>query len=135
MSPPNIVLVLGVSGMLGNAVFRFFSGSPGFAVWGSARSTAARRHFQPALQERIVCGIDVEQPDQLAALLAHTRPQLIVNCIGLVKQVAEADDPLMALPINALLAHRLARLASLVAARLVHVSTDCVFAVTRGGYR
>ena len=134
-SPSTTALVLGVSGMLGNAVFRFLSDSPGFAVWGSVRSATARRHFVPALHDRIVCGVDVEQPDQLAALLARTRPQLIVNCIGLVKQLAEADDPLAALPINALLPHRLARLASLVGARLVHVSTDCVFAGTRGGYR
>lgn len=128
------VLVLGITGMLGNAMFRLFANSPGLDVHGSARSSAALRHFPEPLRARIVTGIDVAQPDQLAALLERTRPQVIVNCIGLVKQLAEADDPLAALPINSLLPHRLVRLSSLIGARLIHVSTDCVFAGTRGGY-
>jgi dTDP-4-dehydrorhamnose reductase len=129
------VLVLGASGMLGNAVLRVFAEQPGWDVHGSARSAAALHHFAPPLRERIVTGVDVENPDQLAALLARTRPGLIVNCVGLVKQLAEAEDPLAALPVNALLPHRLARLAGLVGARLVHVSTDCVFSGSRGNYR
>jgi dTDP-4-dehydrorhamnose reductase len=55
--------------------------------------------------------------------------------VGLVKQLAEAEDPLAALPINALLPHRLSRLCSLVGARLVHISTDCVFSGAKGCYR
>jgi dTDP-4-dehydrorhamnose reductase len=128
------VLVLGISGMLGNAMFRLFADSPGIEVQGSTRSAAALRHFPKALSPRIVTGIDVEHTDQLAALLERTRPQIVVNCIGLVKQLADADDPLAALPINALLPHRLARLCSLIGARLIHVSTDCVFSGVRGAY-
>jgi dTDP-4-dehydrorhamnose reductase len=62
------------------------------------------------------------------------RPSVVVNCIGLVKQLAQADDPLSALPINALLPHRLARLCGLVGARFVHISTDCVFNGRKGSY-
>lgn len=132
--PTTTVLVLGASGMLGNATFRVFSESPGFIAYGSVRSGATLRHFDAASRARIISGVDVEQPDQLAALFARVRPQIVINCIGLVKQLAEAEDPLAALPINALLPHRLARMASLVGARLVHVSTDCVFTGSRGGY-
>lgn len=128
------VLVLGITGMLGNAMFRLLADSPGIEVQGSSRSAAALRHFPEALHPRIVTGIDVEHPDQLTALLERTRPQVVVNCIGLVKQLAEAEDPLAALPINSLLPHRLARLCALIGARLVHISTDCVFSGTRGAY-
>jgi len=134
MTQPATALVLGTSGMLGNAVFRVFAQDPAWTVWGSARSASVLQHFPQALRAHIVTGIDVENPDQLAALLQRTRPSLIVNCIGLIKQLAEASDPLSALPVNALLPHRLARLAALVGARLVHISTDCVFSGTRGGY-
>jgi dTDP-4-dehydrorhamnose reductase len=51
-----------------------------------------------------------------------------------VKQLAEADDPLTALPINSMLPHRLARLCELAGARLVHISTDCVFSGAKGMY-
>jgi len=71
----------------------------------------------------------------LARVFAEVKPQTVVNCIGLIKQLADANDPLQALPVNAMLPHRLARLCELGGARLVHISTDCVFAGTRGNYR
>lgn len=129
------VLVLGAAGMLGNAMLRLFAGSPGFAAWGSARTTASLRLLPAEHQKRLVPGVDVENSDNLVRLLAQVRPNVVINCIGLVKQLAEADDPLQAIPINALLPHRLARLCKLAGARLIHVSTDCVFDGRRGPYR
>ena len=128
-------LVLGVSGMLGNAVFRLFADTPGIDVTGTARSGAVTSRFREDLRSRILTGVDVEQLDSLTRTFASVRPDVVVNCIGLVKQLAEADDPLAALPINAILPHRLARLCDVAGARLVHVSTDCVFLGTRGMYK
>ena len=128
------VLVLGVTGMLGNAVFRLFSASPGFEVTGTARSSGSLSRLPEALRGRVLLGVDVDQFDSLAGAFAQARPDVVINCIGLVKQLAEADDPLAALPINAILPHRLARLCAVAGARLVHVSTDCVFLGTKGGY-
>ncbi len=54
--------------------------------------------------------------------------------MGLVKQLDGAEDPLSAIPINSLLPHRLARLCDLVGARLIHMSTDCVFDGHNGRY-
>ena len=129
------VLVLGASGMLGNAMLRTLAAGAALDVYGTARAASVRRFFPPELGDRILAGVDVENQDSLARVLAEVKPQAVVNCIGLVKQLAEADDPLAALPINAMLPHRLARLCVLGGARLVHVSTDCVFAGTKGNYR
>lgn len=128
------VLVLGISGMLGNTVLRYFADDSRYQVFGSARSSAVRRAFPPSLAERIMLGTDVDNPDSLALLFAKVQPDVVINCIGLVKQLAEANDPLQAIPINSLLPHRLARLCAIAGARLVHVSTDCVFDGARGGY-
>jgi dTDP-4-dehydrorhamnose reductase len=128
------ILVLGVSGMLGNAMFRVLSESCEHEVWGMARSPAVQKHYGAALASRVEAGIDVENPDSLASLLERIRPDTVVNCIGLVKQFAQAGDPLQALPINAMLPHRLARYCALLGARLVHISTDCVFSGARGAY-
>ena len=129
------VLVLGASGMLGNAVLRLFAQSDGYSAVGSARSAGVLRVLPPELRDRVICGVDVENVDSLTRLFAATRPDVVINCIGLVKQMAEADDPLAAIPINALLPHRLARLCDVAGARLIHMSTDCVFAGTKGMYR
>lgn len=128
------ILILGASGMLGNAMMRVMAEAGEHDVWGTARAGAVKRHFSAQLGERILAGVDVENADVLARVFAEVRPAVVVNCIGLVKQLTEADDPLMALPINAMLPHRLARLCDLIGARLVHVSTDCVFNGAKGGY-
>ncbi len=128
------VLVLGATGMLGNAVLRVFAQSKTYEVMASVRSTSALRLLPAELSNRVICGVDVEQVDSLTSLFAKARPDVVINCIGLVKQLAEAEDPLAAIPINALLPHRLARLCDVAGARLIHVSTDCVFSGANGMY-
>ncbi len=121
------VLVLGASGMMGNTIFRLFCQSPGFAVAGTVRSAEALQKLPRPLHDRLLAGIDIEQTGAVERLLDAARPEIVINCIGLVKQLPQASDPLRILPLNALLPHRLARACQLVEARLVHLSTDCVF--------
>lgn len=128
------ILVLGATGMLGHAVVRVLSENPEFDVSGTVRAESGKRFFPPHLAERLVTGVDVENQDSLTQALISSRPDVVINCIGLVKQLAQADDPLQALPINALLPHRLAKLCNLANARLVQISTDCVFSGTTGNY-
>jgi dTDP-4-dehydrorhamnose reductase len=129
------ILVLGVTGMLGNAVFRVFSADAGHETWGTLRSGAALRHFPQDSHVRLLCGVDVLDQDALVAALGKVKPDVVINCVGLIKQLADAKDPLTALPINAMLPHRLARLCELAGARLIHVSTDCVFSGRKGLYQ
>lgn len=129
------ILVLGVSGMLGNAMFRTLSEGTEIKVFGTARSSSVQRYFAPETASQVIAGVDVENQDSLARVFSEVKPQVVVNCIGLIKQLADANDPLQALPINAMLPHRLARLCELGGARLIHISTDCVFAGTKGNYR
>jgi len=128
------VLVLGASGMLGSAVLRVMAEDRQLEVVASVRSHVAKQLLAPDLASRIIVAGDLENHDVMVRLFSETRPQLVVNCIGLVKQLAEADDPLLAIPINALLPHRLARLCGIAGCRLVHVSTDCVFSGAKGAY-
>ena len=129
------VMVLGVTGMLGNAMFRVLSENTDLAVYGTARGESSRRYFPANLSSQIIVDIDVENHDSLVRAFAAVRPDVVVNCIGLVKQLADANDPLQAVPINTLLPHRLAALCQATGARLIHISTDCVFSGTRGNYQ
>lgn len=128
------VLVLGVTGMLGSAVFKTFSSSSEHDVWGTLRSAAGLQYFPAANYGRLLAGVDVLDQDSLVAVLAKVRPDVVINCVGLIKQLADANDPLTALPVNAMLPHRLARLCALSDARLIQISTDCVFSGQTGGY-
>ena len=134
MKIPKRVLILGASGMLGNAMLRIFSESPGYQVYGSVRSNVALHFLAKDLPSNVVTGVDVENFDHLLRLFADVDPDVVINCVGLVKQLASAADPLSAIPINALLPHRLARLCEVAEARLVHMSTDCIFSGAKGMY-
>lgn len=128
------VLVLGASGMLGNAMIRVMSEKNDWQVQGTVRSESAKRLFQSDTAARLISGVDLEQHDSLLQAFIRVRPNVVINCVGLVKQLANADDPLRAISINSLLPHRLAQMCKLVGARLVHMSTDCVFAGDKGNY-
>lgn len=129
------ILILGANGMLGNAVYRTFATSPNYEVIGTVRSATSRIPLPAGANGELLAGVDVDQIHVLVDLFEQIRPDIVINCIGLVKQLATAEDPLAVLPVNAMLPHRLARLAALAGARLIHVSTDCVFSGSQGGYR
>jgi dTDP-4-dehydrorhamnose reductase len=135
VEPKLKVLVLGASGMLGSTVLRFLARTEDYAVVGSARTSQALTLLPPNLSDRIICGVDADNLDSLARLFATVRPDVVINCIGLIKQLATANEPLEAIPINSLLPHRLARLCAIGGARFIHVSTDCVFSGSKGNYR
>ncbi len=129
------ILVLGASGMLGNAMIRVLSEKTDWQVYGTVRAESSKRFFRADIAERLIAGVDVDNYDSLLQTFIQVRHDVVINCVGLIKQLAEAEDPLQAIPINALLPHKLARLCELSGARLVHMSTDCVFAGDKGGYR
>lgn len=128
------VLILGATGMLGSAVFRLFNNDAAFEVMGTLRSPAALKNYPEQYKARLLPGVDVLDQDALIRVLEVFRPDIVINCVGLIKQIAEANNPLTVLPINAMLPHRLSRLCALAGARLIHVSTDCVFTGRKGGY-
>ncbi|MFD1793288.1 dTDP-4-dehydrorhamnose reductase family protein [Ochrobactrum teleogrylli] len=127
-------LVLGASGMLGSAVFRALHGAANHHAVATVRNASLMRYFSVEQQVDIISGIDVLDSDSLVALLGAVKPDVIINCVGLIKQLAASKDPLVALPLNALFPHKLVRLAALSGARVIHISTDCVFSGSKGKY-
>ena len=121
--------------MLGNAAFHVFSADPQMEVWGTVRQSQGLRHFRDDQRARVLTGVDVLEHDALVGAMRRVRPAVVVNCVGVVKQLESSKDPLIVLPTNAMLPHRLARICEIANARLVHISTDCVFAGTKGNYR
>lgn len=124
------ILVLGASGMIGRAMFNGLAQRSDWQVFGVVRS----KTFEGAAPGKVVAGIDLTNHDHLERLFAQTHPDIVVNCAGLTKHLPEGNTPISALAMNALLPHRLAQLCEIIRARLVHVSTDCVFSGSAGNY-
>ena len=129
------VLVLGASGMLGSAMMRMLSMRTDWEVFGTLRSDQAKRFFSSEVATRLIADCDIENDDSLVTLFAKVQPDVVINCIGLIKHLVEAEDPLAAIFVNALLPHRLQKLCETIGARFIHFSTDCVFNGAVGNYR
>lgn len=112
---------------MGNTVLRVLSASDDFDVWGTVRTRAAAGRLPRELAHRIIENVSGENLNSIIAAVDAVNPHLVINCIGIVKQLATANDPLVVLPINALLPHQLARLLEPRRIRLIHLSSDCVF--------
>src|SRR3712207_883425 len=97
------IAVIGISGMLGSMAFRLLSAEPGFMVFGTARSGSLSSSFDAALKHNIITDVDADHADTLAGVLKDVRPDVVINCVGIVKQLSAAKDPLKAIPINAIL--------------------------------
>ena len=129
------LLILGASGMLGHAVMKtLFNPNSDIQVYGAARSSYVRTVLTEIPADQFVIGFDAEKTDDLIDIFARIQPDVVVNCIGVVKQLEAATNPLTVLPLNTMLPHRLERLCASAGARLIHISTDCVFSGTRGRY-
>lgn len=128
------IMVLGASGMLGNAILRYFAACTAHEVVGIVRSRRSIANFPNEVRGHLAEGGDVEDFDGVVRLFDRHRPSVVINCVGLVKQLDDAKNPLAAIPINSILPHRLAQLCSLSGSRLIHLGTDCVFSGIRGMY-
>jgi dTDP-4-dehydrorhamnose reductase len=127
------ILILGGDGMLGHQLFRRFRARHDVRVTLRLGREAyeAHRMFE---QGTAFYEIDARQTNALLQVIADLRPEAVVNAIGIVKQRSEAKEVIPSLEINSLLPHRLALMCRAVGARLVHLSTDCVFSGRKGNY-
>ena len=119
--------------MLGHKLYQVLG--PRFDTHATVRSDhGAAQRLGVLDPDRTVAHVSADMFDTVARAVASVEPEVVVNCIGIVKQAREARDPITSIAINSLFPHRLARLCATRGARLVHVSTDCVFSGRSGRY-
>jgi len=129
------VLILGATGMLGHTLLSFLAGRPEFSVFATALcKEGLDRWFPPGLLQRIRGGVDAEPFDTVVRVLEEIHPDVVVNCVGVVKQVPLGKDPIATITVNALFPHRLARACGEAGIRMIHIGTDCVFSGEKGNY-
>lgn len=128
------VLILGGSGMLGHEVWKRFS--PNHEVWVTLRRPVSYYARFGLFDERfVVPGFHAGSVEEIVRAIKLAKPNVIINCIGIIKQLKEAKDPIPSIEINSLLPHKIADVAQVAGARVVHLSTDCVFSGRNGNYK
>ncbi len=128
------ILILGGSGMLGHRLWINLRHE--HEVWVTVRQTSPPFPEWPEFPLKYVrTDVDASNFDQVTRALASIQPDLVINCIGLIKQRGHlALDPIMSISLNALLPHRISLICRAAKIRMIHISTDCVFSGKKGNY-
>ena len=127
------VLILGGDGMLGHRLLRQFA--PNHETRVTLRQPIeAYRDFRVFSPENTFDQVDVRDPAAVMKVFEQFSPEAIINAVGIVKQRDDAKDGTLSIEVNSLFPHLVARLCEARGARLVHLSTDCVFSGQKGNY-
>jgi dTDP-4-dehydrorhamnose reductase len=127
------ILILGGDGMLGHHLLLHLQDNHETKVT-LRRELGAYEPYRLFTPENSYPGVEVRNGDRMLEVVSDFQPEAIVNAVGIVKQRGAAKEAIPSLEVNSLLPHRLAVLCKAIGARLVHMSTDCVFSGRRGGY-
>lgn len=120
------VLIFGSTGMLGHMLLQNLADD--FEVFGTVRQQIEELADHEFFKDRdLIGGVRAEDMDSVARAFKTIKPHVAVNCIGIVKQRKEAKEIIPSLMVNSLFPHRLSLLCGMLKAKLIHISTDCVF--------
>lgn len=128
------ILIIGATGMLGYSLFSNLNEHSNLSVFGTVRNITGKEHFFKDTQLQIISGVDAYDITSLEKAVAEVYPDVVINCVGLIKQHGISKQHIDAVKINALLPHALANICDQVNAKLIHFSTDCVFTGEVGLY-
>ena len=128
------ILVLGVTGMLGHVLYKYFSNKNDVCVTGIFRDKHKYSFLSHLNLEMAFHECNIFDENNLIKIIDKVKPDVIINCIGVIKQVKISNNPLKILPINSLFPHKLNAISSQRNIRLIHFSTDCVFDGKKGNY-
>ena len=127
------ILILGGDGMLGHQLLKHLQ--PRHEVKVTLRQDLGTyTSLDMFSKENAYEAIDIRSLERLVEVLADFRPEAVINAVGIVKQRPDAKECIPSLEINALLPHRLAVLCKGIGAKLIHLSTDCIFSGKKGKY-
>lgn len=127
------ILILGGDGMMGHHLFNHLKFRHEVRVT-LHQELADYEKFKLFNPENAYDSLDVRSLGHLSQVFEDFHPQVVVNSAGIIKQRSEAKESLPSLEINALFPHRLAHLCKDIRARMLHMSTDCVFSGKKGNY-
>lgn len=126
------VLVLGVTGMLGHMLVRVLSQT--HSIFGTISTSYDRNKEIDRLLPKSQCidQLDVTDLLKVDSVIRNVQPDVVLNCVGLIKHKMDERRILDAVIVNSVFPHRLAEICTNRGVRLIHFSTDCVFAGTPG---
>ncbi len=127
------ILIFGGNGMLGHKLVQVLREHA--ETWATLRGNFAEVDgFDLFEKQRSIEGIDIENIESIRKAILESRPDVVINAVGIIKQLPSSKDTIKTLTVNSIFPHRLNELAGEFGFRLFCISTDCVFDGRRGDY-
>ena len=131
------ILVLGVTGMLGNAVFKYLKSIRAFDVFGTVRNKEIGTLIN--VNDLLLFDAYSKNKNQIIELLKKFKFDYIINCIGIINKYClqnNLDNLRNVVLINAVFPHELSNITAniLPNCRIIQIATDCVFSGKAGHY-
>jgi len=130
------VLVIGASGMLGGSITRYLSKTKKYEVLSTVRTESQKKVLNEWGIKNVKSCININCDDMsnLEKIVKEFKPQYIINCVGIIKQLGTKINIDEYIEINSILPHKLSLIGDKYNAKLIHFSTDCVFSGLVGNY-
>jgi len=128
------VLIFGASGKIGHSLFLGLSQSGNYQVVGTVRNIISIKLIPDKYHPSLISNVNVFDLKLISKIIAKNNPDIIINAVGLVKQDKSVNDVRISFPINSLWPHELSRIALEYNARVIQLSSDCVYSGNRGIY-
>ena len=128
------LMILGANGMLGHMLFKYFNFYSSLNTIGVLRDKSNLSNDPKLYKSKNIFELNIIEDNQLQKLINKFKPEFIINCVGIVKQHQDANNPLVSIAVNSLFPHKLNKLCQLFGIKLIHISTDCIFSGKTGNY-
>ncbi len=129
------ILILGITGMLGSCLYRYFADEKNFSIVGTIRNEEKKIFFREDIYSKIVIFNDYKDIEKLDQLFSYINPNYVINCIGVIKQKMSLSSPVNSIFFNSYFPQLLDKLTKKHNFKVIHFSTDCVFDGNRGSYK
>lgn len=129
------VIILGSTGMIGSAVLFTLSKNKNLNVCGCTSRKHLPEKFKKNIDVAFLKGFNLENYSSLETNIKNNKPNIVINCAGVVKQSSQASDYLKMINLNSLIPHQLNALSQKYKFKIIQVSTDCVFSGKEGNYK
>ncbi len=127
------ILIFGANGMLGHKLVQQLSER--FEVWGTIRGTFDTvERYGLFDRDRALENVSALDVASIESAIEAAKPDVVVNAVGVIKQLPSAKNVINTLEINSIFPHRLAEYGAKYGFRMITISTDCVFDGTKGNY-
>ncbi len=127
------ILIVGATGMIGHTLWMGLSLNHDVSV--IIRKDKKQLPNIPKIENtQIFDNIDVLDFDNVDHVISIIKPDVVFNCIGIVKQLEISSNHQVCIALNSLFPHQLAQACARSNSRMIQFSSDCVFDGEKGMY-